>query len=61
MPIIDITMVEGRGDEVKRVLMREITELVVKRLEVPSTSVRVVVREVPAKHWCVGGVTKDQM
>jgi 4-oxalocrotonate tautomerase len=61
MPIIDITLLTGRDDATKRRLMREVTELVVARLEVPPSSVRVVLREVPPAHFAVGGVPKDEL
>jgi len=61
MPIIDITLLCGRDSQTKRRLMREVTELVVARLEVPPSSVRVVLREVPPAHFAVGGVPKDEL
>jgi len=61
MPIIDITLLEGRDDATKRALMREVTQVVSERLEVPRESVRVVLREVPPSHFAVGGVPKDEL
>jgi 4-oxalocrotonate tautomerase len=61
MPIIDITLLTGRDDATKRRLMREVTELVVQRLEVPHASVRVLLREVEPSHYAVGGVPKDEL
>lgn len=57
MPLVEITLVEGRtGDQVRAVL-REVHEAVVRALDVPAESVRVVVREVPPTHWSAGGQT----
>ena len=61
MPIIDITLLEGRDLETKKQLMREMTELVVARLGAPRESVRIAIREIPKSHYCVGGVPKDEL
>lgn len=57
MPLIEVTMVEGRTPEKRRDLISEIHHAVVRALEVAPESVRVVVREVPATHWAAGNVT----
>ena len=58
MPIIDITIVEGRSYEKKEALMREVTEAAVRTLEAPPETVRVMVREIPKSHFSVAGVPK---
>lgn len=60
MPIVDISLLEGRSAEQKRSLMREVTEAVVRTLGVPPQAVRVILREVSAEHWSVGGVPKSE-
>lgn len=57
MPLAEITMIEGRSPEHKRALLTEVTEAVVRALGAPREAVRVVIREVPAEHWAVGGVS----
>ncbi len=59
MPIVQISLLEGRDAQVKRALLREVTEAVVRTTGVPPASVRVVLQEVPAAHWAVGGVSKE--
>jgi 4-oxalocrotonate tautomerase len=56
MPIIDVTLFEGRDDATKRELMVEVTEVVARRLEVPRDAVTIILREVPRAHLSKGGV-----
>ncbi len=58
MPFIDVTMIEGRSDEMKSRLIEELTEAAHRAIGAPKPSIRVVLREVPATHWGVGGVSK---
>jgi len=44
MPIIEVTLLEGRTPEAKEALVAA-----------PIESVRVILREVPAAHFAVGG------
>ena len=57
MPLIDVTLVEGRSAEQLRALIAELTRAAVAAVDAPVESVRVVVREVPATHWAAGDVT----
>jgi len=56
--LIEVTMIEGRTPEGKRALMRRLTDVAEETLGAPRASVRVVIREVPAAHWAVGGEPK---
>jgi 4-oxalocrotonate tautomerase len=58
MPLIEVTMIEGRTPEAKRALMRRLTDAAEETLGAPRATVRVVIREVPAAHWAVGGEPK---
>ena len=58
MPLIEVTMVEGRSADAKRALMRRLTDAVEETIGAPRQSIRVVIREVPAAHWAVGGEPK---
>lgn len=57
MPLVEITLVEGRTAEQIRALMSATTEAVVASIAAPKESIRVVIREVPATHWAAGDVT----
>jgi 4-oxalocrotonate tautomerase len=58
MPIANITIIEGRSPEKRRELMKRVTEAISESLDAPSASIRVIVQEVPAFHWSVGGEPK---
>ena len=57
MPLVDITLVEGRPPERIRTLIHEVHEAVRRALDAPGAAIRVVVREVPAEHWAAGDQT----
>jgi 4-oxalocrotonate tautomerase len=57
MPLIEVTVVQGRTPKQIRTLIHELTAAVVRALEVPQQSVRVAVRELPTTHWAAGDVT----
>jgi 4-oxalocrotonate tautomerase len=58
MPLVEVTMIEGRPKEKKVALMKRITDVVEETVGAPRETIRVVIREVPAEHWAVGGVPK---
>ena len=60
MPVIDITLLEGRSPEKKRDLIREVTDATVRALDTPPESVRVILREIPPTHFAVAGVPKSE-
>ena len=57
MPLVEVTLVEGRTPEQLRALISRLTAAVVDAVDVQPGSVRVVLREVPATHWAAGDVT----
>ena len=57
MPLVEVTLTEGRTAEQIRRLIRELTGAVERAVAAPAASVRVVIREVPATHWAAGDVT----
>lgn len=57
MPLVEVTLVEGRTPEQLRTLISRLTGAVVESLGAPKENVRVVLREVPATHWAAGDVT----
>jgi 4-oxalocrotonate tautomerase len=60
MPFVEITLIEGRSSEAKRALMSKVTDAVEEAIGAPRASIRVVLREVPAFHWAVGGEPKGE-
>lgn len=59
MPIVEITLLEGRTPEKKAALMAKVTDAVVESIDAPREAVRVLLREIPASHFAVGGVAKE--
>jgi len=57
MPLVEVTLVEGRTPEQLRSLLSALTMAVHESVAAPVESIRVVVREVPATHWAAGDVT----
>ena len=58
MPLIQVTLIEGRSVEAKTALIRGLTDAAVEATAAPREAVRVILQEVPAAHWGVGGVPK---
>jgi len=59
MPVVQVTLIEGRAPAQKEALIASVTDAVVEALDAPRDSVRVLLYEVPAAHWGVGGASKD--
>ena len=57
MPIVDITLIEGRTPEQIRTLIDAITDAVEKSVGASRESIRVLIREMPPTHWAAGGET----
>ena len=57
MPLVEVTLVEGRGPEKIRALISALHRAVHESIAADPASIRVVVREVPATHWAAGDVT----
>jgi len=57
MPLIEVTLAEGRSPEKLRALITRLTEAVVETEVAPKGSVRVILREVPPTHWAAGDET----
>ena len=61
MPLIQATMIKGRSEKQKQAFFEGITAVAVDTLQVKAEQVRIVINEVPAEHWAVGGVSKASM
>ncbi|BBZ70452.1 tautomerase family protein [Mycobacterium paraseoulense] len=57
MPLVEVTLVQGRTPEQLRALITGLTDAVEAAIGVARGSIRVVLREVPATHWAAGDVT----
>ncbi|GCE37384.1 4-oxalocrotonate tautomerase [Rhodococcus wratislaviensis] len=57
MPIIEVTIAEGRSDEELRKLISELTHAAHRAIGTPVANVRVILRETPKTHFAAGDVT----
>lgn len=57
MPLAQLYILEGRTEEQKQVLIRNVTEAICKSIDAPAESVRVLIQEVPKTNWGIGGDT----
>lgn len=57
MPIIEVTITEGREPARIRALIHELTYAAQRALDAPLASVRVIVREVPTTNFAAADVT----
>ncbi|MCD9030660.1 tautomerase family protein [Luteimonas sp. Y-2-2-4F] len=59
MPLIHVTLVEGRDDARVEAFIREVARTAARTLDAPLSSVRVWVDEVPAARFAVGDRLKS--
>ncbi|MCZ4587593.1 tautomerase family protein [Rhodococcus opacus] len=57
MPLVEITLIEGRDTDLIGNLIRQVHETVRNALHAPEENIRIIVREVPPTHWAAGGRT----
>ena len=55
MPLLQVSIVEGRSPELKEQLIRDLTATVVQTLSVKPEAVRVLIQEMPKTHWGAAG------
>ena len=51
MPIVQVSIAEGRAPEQVRAMIRAVTDAVAESLGAPVATIRVLVTEVPLTHW----------
>ena len=56
MPFITVQLIEGRSIEQKHALIKEISEAAIRVLDADPDNVRIVINEVTADDWGVGGI-----
>lgn len=57
IPIITVTLAEGRSAGDIRTLIAALTEAVGRSIGAPKESIRVLIQEIPTSHWSAGDVT----
>jgi len=61
VPLVEVTLAEGRSADQVRAMMREVHEAVLRTVDAKSEHIRVIVREVPRSHWATGDLTLSEM
>lgn len=61
MPVAQINILEGRSDEQKETLIREVSEAISRSLDAPLQSVRVIITEMPKQHFGIGGQSAKKL
>ena len=60
MPVVQISVRQGRPAENLRKMISAVTHAVADSLNAPLESIRVIVTEVPLTHWATGDVTLQE-
>jgi 4-oxalocrotonate tautomerase len=61
MPIVLVNMIEGRNDAQKEAVIEEVTAALVRALDAPRESVRVLINELPKQHFGIGGQSAKKL
>ncbi|PSJ46410.1 MULTISPECIES: 2-hydroxymuconate tautomerase [Zobellella] len=61
MPIVLVNMMEGRNDAQKEAVIEEVTAALVRALDAPRESVRVLINELPPQHFGIGGQSAKKL
>ncbi len=61
MPVAQINIIEGRSDEQKERLIAEMTDAIVRALDAPRESVRVLINEMPKQHFGIAGQSAKKL
>jgi 4-oxalocrotonate tautomerase len=61
VPLIEVTVAEGRSASQIRDMMHEVHNAVLRTVDTRPEHIRVIVREVPRTHWATGDLTLWEM
>jgi 4-oxalocrotonate tautomerase len=61
VPLIEVTLAEGRSREQIRAMMHDVHEAVLRTVDTRPEHIRVIVQEVPRTHWATGDLTLHEM
>ncbi|WP_029112287.1 tautomerase family protein [Mycobacterium sp. URHB0044] len=61
MPLIEVSLAQGRSEQQIRTMIHEVHEAVLRTIDTRPEYIRVIVREVPRTHWATGDVTLSEM
>lgn len=55
MPVVNISMFEGRTDEAKQKIAKDVTESIVKNTGVDPNYIYIIFEDVATKNWAIAG------
>jgi 4-oxalocrotonate tautomerase len=61
MPVVQVNIIEGRSEQQKERLIKEVTDAVHRSIDAPIETVRVLITEMPSSHWGIGGKTAKSL
>ena len=61
MPIVQISMIQGKKKKKKEELIKKVTDAIVEALQIPHDRVRIILNEVPKENLGYGGVPLSKM
>ncbi|MEH6686488.1 MAG: 2-hydroxymuconate tautomerase [Halopseudomonas sabulinigri] len=61
MPIAQLYIIEGRTDQQKESLIREVSEAMSRSLDAPIERIRVMITEMPKQHFGIAGQSAKKM
>jgi 4-oxalocrotonate tautomerase len=61
MPLIEVSLAQGRSEQQIRTMIHEVHEAELRTIDTRPENIRVIVREVPRTHWATGDVTLSEM
>ncbi|MDX1918092.1 MAG: 2-hydroxymuconate tautomerase [Candidatus Caenarcaniphilales bacterium] len=56
MPIVQIHLMEGRDDDLKRTLVSKVTAAIVESICVPAEEVKIILSEMSRNHYAKAGI-----
>ena len=61
MPLVQISLIQGRTPEKKEELMKKVTNAIVDALQIPADRVRIFLNEVSKENIAYGGVPLSKL
>jgi 4-oxalocrotonate tautomerase len=55
MPLVQISLIQGRDEQKLLNLLENVTEVVAQTLDSPRENVRVIIQEIPGERWGIAG------
>jgi len=60
MPIVKIALFAGRSKEIKKKIAKEVTEVLVKNLQIPEEAVIIIFEDLEKHNFAQAGITAEE-